>query len=616
MGLDPRWLAAALPSSLAFVGPEREIEIAVDGGLTDLAAAIRSLHPRLDISALAAATAATRVETEDLIATLLESGALVEDPEPDAGGRAVPLATALLAVRDGRALTAADRAAVVTADELLVLPRGVGAEVERRALRAFVGGMAPDLRLRAYCQIAAAGADAVRGDRPSAEALARAMRAVSSDDDRELVVDLAGGSIAGVAPDEVGKLGCERPHRLGPVLSTAPLERAEEAAGHDMHVFASRYAVANLRYPTPSADRVAGGRAPDRDLAELIARAEAAERYASGDVGRHEVVRARQQELDGPFVAPADMFRPNDRQRRHVTGDPVPYDPGEAHLWIAGTTARGGSRWVLAEAVFYPLDDPRRKGRTLLTSSSGSAAHATVEEARLRALCELVERDAFMWTWIQRVARERIAGSTLPPVLAGRVALLERSGFDVAFVNLTIDLLPVLACVIHSRDRLALAAACSLDPADAARRSLDEAVGLIEMFSRGRLDAVAPEEVRTPRQHAALYLDPERVDRARFLAGSSDEIALAEVELPGIDPDELVSAVADPIAVDLTSPATAPFHVVRVVVPGLVPVSFGYDREPLGMPRLAAPKRAHDGRMLGARLDLAEAGPLDPHPFA
>jgi hypothetical protein len=74
--------------------------------------------------------------------------------------------------------------------------------------------------------------------------------------------------------------------------------------------------------------------------------------------------------------------------------------------------------------------------------------------------------------------------------------------------------------------------------------------------------------------------------------------------------------VDQPIVVDLTTPRSQPFHVARAVVPGLVPIAFGHDREPLGMPLLARPRRGPDGARLGRELDLATAGPLPLHPFA
>jgi len=62
------------------------------------------------------------------------------------------------------------------------------------------------------------------------------------------------------------------------------------------------------------------------------------------------------------------------------------------------------------------------------------------------------------------------------------------------------------------------------------------------------------------------------------------------------------------VAVDLTPEGAAldqgrvPLHVVRAIVPGMIPISFGYGREPLGLPAVRALRR-------GA------AGIPFPHPF-
>ena len=80
--------------------------------------------------------------------------------------------------------------------------------------------------------------------------------------------------------------------------------------------------------------------------------------------------------------------------------------------------------------------------------------------------------------------------------------------------------------------------------------------------------------------------------------------------------DELLAPIGEPLTVDLSSPAIKPLHAARALVPGLIPISFGWDREPLGMPLLARPRTAADGRLLGSQLDLTTAGPLTPHPFA
>ena len=106
---------------------------------------------------------------------------------------------------------------------------------------------------------------------------------------------------------------------------------------------------------------------------------------------------------------------------------------------------------MLAEAVFYPFTDPERGDAVCHTSSSGAAAHTDPAEARRRALAELIERDAFMWTWIQRVSREHVEPASLDGTLRDRLAAVEATGLSVALVNLTLDTLPVILCVLARR---------------------------------------------------------------------------------------------------------------------------------------------------------------------
>ena len=112
-----------------------------------------------------------------------------------------------------------------------------------------------------------------------------------------------------------------------------------------------------------------------------------------------------------------------------------------------------------------------------------------------------------------------------------------------------------------------------------------------------------------------LYMRPEWVESAAFLTASTDFIDLGEVHAIDTPAAAAVRAIGPPVLVELTSPRTAPFHVARALVPGIVPLPFGWDREPLGMERLAEPKRTLDGRRLGKTLDLEGSRPILPHPF-
>ena len=54
---------------------------------------------------------------------------------------------------------------------------------------------------------------------------------------------------------------------------------------------------------------------------------------------------------------------------------------------------------------------------------------------------------------------------------------------------------------------------------------------------------------------------------------------------------------------------------VRALAPGLLPLTFGWGREPAGLPRARSPLTLRSGRTLGASSAATHAGAMVPHPF-
>lgn len=129
----------------------------------------------------------------------------------------------------------------------------------------------------------------------------------------------------------------------------------------------------------------------------------------------------------------------------------------------------------------------------------------------------------------------------------------------------------------------------------------------------GRLE---PADVQGPVDHHHFYQQPDRVRHAAFLFGSPELIDLEDVPTFAGPLHGRLSTVGEPLVVDLSSSRTRPLRVVRAIVPELIPMSFGWDLEPLGMARLSSPKVAAGDRLLGRSLDPAGGGPILPHPFA
>ena len=497
-------------------GPDQEIEIELDSGLEANLAALEVLDGDPDRAALADALGATSSQAGEILGTLVDAGAIVADGAgEEVAGAVVPLAEVVRAAVLGElGPRGEDGPTVATAEELLMLPAGLGAPLTARALRAFVAGVEPDLRLRAYCEVARSGVPAVLGDLPDPHAAERALdqahREGAPSDLRTVHIET--GITATVDPDRLERLGCDRPHRLGPLLTLT--DGSERMPDPSLHLCSAHFALPNLGFPH-TGPRLASGRSSDPELAAVIARAEAAERYGGGDPAPHELHRALESELRAPPLHVDLIHRPNARQLAGETGI-VAYDPSLPHTWIEGAEADGTRRSVPAGAVFYPFEDPERRDVICPATSSGVAAHSDPDEARRRALAELIERDAFMWTWIQRVSREHVDKATVDATLGERMTAVEATGLSVALVNLTLETLPVILCVLHGEATLSMGMACERDPGNAATRAFDEAVGVLPHLRAESRGSARPGG-RLVTGRARPMAPVRRADRARQL---------------------------------------------------------------------------------------------------
>jgi thiazole/oxazole-forming peptide maturase SagD family component len=596
------WLLAVGPEGLVAVGPRKVVEIEVEGPRTARVALVDALATGAPANASTDKLGIEGSDVDELRALLADSGALADpDSSGDSAGPgldgAAPLAEVLAATYSGGRPTSC-----YTAEELLLIPDACPLPIARRALHAFVGGMRPEARAVAYGHVAAHG-DGVRGDRPTAD-----LRALSRGLDPSLlhVVSLGGDASVSISPAELDELGAERPHRLGVIQEvTDPVP--VELEGRRVVITRARYSTPNLRLPKES---WAHGIGADGPHAELIARAEAAERYAIGRTQGVVLRRARQDELEGA-VEPDTLSAPN---RRQAAVFPAP-EIAE-RLWVAARTTDTARRWVPADAVLVPLQDPARPDPWLVASSSGVAAHVTTDEATPRALRELIERDALMWRWIQRVPPARLAEAALSDEARHRLAALRRRGWEVDLVDLTLDLLPVAMCAMRRPGQLGLGMGCARSTIHATERALEECLMITWMGKdRGVEPINDPTVVRAPSDHLALHHDPEHAATHAFLFECHDEVDPRDLPTPEEPLPELVRPIGETLLVEHAVPQVRPFRVIRALVPGLVPISFGYDREPLGLPRLARPITTRVGRTIGDHLDLSSAGPILPHPF-
>ncbi|MFE4422203.1 TOMM precursor leader peptide-binding protein [Streptomyces sp. NPDC056817] len=371
---------------------------------------------------------------------------------------------------------------------------------------------------------------------------------------------------------------------------------------------------------------------------------EGLERYAGTHRrGGSEPVVGSYDELKADAVDPAvcGLYSPETYR-----DDPLvePFDPGRPIPWEWGWSLRD-ERPVLVPSrlVYYSI--PLADDNFVFECSNGCAIGGCLEEALLGGLLELVERDSFLNGWYGAARLPRIdletVGSPTAAAMAERAAL---QGYDVHVFDNRIDLaIPAVTVVGVRRDggpgTLSFAAAASLDPRSAVEGALSEVLSYIPHLARqtaerrGELEAMADDFflVRHLKDHPQLYGLPRMAEYARGYLEPSEARPFDEVyrdwESQGrprtgdlrddvaVVRDELVRAGHDVIVVDQTSPEQERMglRTVGTVVPGLLPIDFGWNRQrALLMPRLRTALRRgghRDRDLTDAEIRRA------PHPF-
>ncbi len=360
------------------------------------------------------------------------------------------------------------------------------------------------------------------------------------------------------------------------------------------------------------------GRDPIRKRAARKAFAESVEWQCAGMVPP-DLVCASFHELGGLAIHPHRMLRYaawRVRNRKDIR----PFSAERQYEWAPATDGRSGEkRYVLADFLFFPYDPPKGFARYAYANSSGVAAQTTEQGAYANALLELVERDAFMLAWLSRARLPRICRSTLPGDVQNRLKALERSGASVSVLDASREFAPVI--LLTARDDrgkyFSCAAASAFDPDKALEKALMELEASVFCHLRdGPTDRLlTKDEVRSPGTHALWYERRRAQAAARFLEGD----ARREVKWMHVRHAETaasISALEDLIfARGLRSYVCKlgvkdGLHVVRALVPGLVPMTFGYGLEPIGLSRVqeAVRQEIKEGRRPWGR-------GLPPHPF-
>jgi ribosomal protein S12 methylthiotransferase accessory factor len=302
--------------------------------------------------------------------------------------------------------------------------------------------------------------------------------------------------------------------------------------------------------------------------------------------------------------------------------------------FVEGASLQDGSPAYLPAELVY-LGRPATASLPIAYSTSnGLACAATFTEAVLRALLELVERDAVMLAWKCGLSLPLLDWSDDDDLLSYERRFFGRTGVPFNVLDGSVFLeVPIAIAVVHGRPgsgaSLAMGAGACATVADAWLAAVSEGFGVYRWVRQQTLaqehgtPPPEPDRIETFEEHLLYYARPEHAQLAGFLDGSGERRATSSVgALEGATPRSQVEAVLRRLArrglsayvVDVTSPdvRSLGLSVARVIVPELCALDVSHRARFLGGTRLYT--AAHEAGLVPAPLDLADLNPL-PHPF-
>jgi ribosomal protein S12 methylthiotransferase accessory factor len=343
-----------------------------------------------------------------------------------------------------------------------------------------------------------------------------------------------------------------------------------------------------------------GGRSENSRLATIKAEAEAWERIGWSNPCS-DMRRARFGEL-GNTIDPRTLVKYSQTQYARANFPYVIFSPRRRYAWTTASRARDGAEFhVLAQCVYALNSLSVEDSHAPYTSSntSGVAAYTDVETARTRALMELIERDAFARTWLEKKSPANLDEKRLSVSLRHRIGVLREAGYEVALLGLASDHLPVAAIFVQSSVRAftAVTTGAGFVWEDALDSALSETESRVQRY-HGEHDhpPMRATQVISVEGHGNYYRTVGGYKLADWLQSSSGTTIRRKRHGFPIDGPGLLNHFADRglevYFCDLTPPLASlnqgrkSLHVVRAFVPGLIPIWFSHGVEPAGMVEL------------------------------
>jgi ribosomal protein S12 methylthiotransferase accessory factor len=306
------------------------------------------------------------------------------------------------------------------------------------------------------------------------------------------------------------------------------------------------------------------------------------------------VVYSRYNEIKDQALDPRTCALPSNEEllsNRRATLPLWPFSEKRKIGWVKGIELLTNKEILLpASFVYIGYQFNDEKERIIYPESTGAACGRSVEEALVKGILEVIERDSFMITWLNRIVPAEVVGleKTNNQTLREYIRMLAHYPATTRIYLLPSDLevYSVLVTMLHGDDRLPTLCSgmcASLDPASAITKAIEEA---IMVSNRMRVLSRRLKIHQLRRVSGAWYSTKDSLKKAVFLLNNEKTIDLDELPAYGQDTypgslkhllHTLKSKELSPICVDIGFQAIERlgFKIRKVIIPGMQPLSRG-----------------------------------------
>ncbi|KZE69197.1 bacteriocin biosynthesis protein SagD [Fictibacillus phosphorivorans] len=430
---------------------------------------------------------------------------------------------------------------------------------------------------------------------------------------------------------------CRSLDELEKVLSRDYLDSQTGLLNFKRYDLVSPFADTVVNLPLLSGNELNAGRTHSYKQSELAGILEGLERYCGyAPRGKKTVVYEPYSKVKNVALNPVTLGMHAPHQYKKQRFPFKPFDPDRSIHWVWAYLLTEDRPLLVPETfAYYSLGGGEG---FLYETSNGCAVGGSLEEAILYGIFEIVERDAFLMTWygelpIPRLDLKSIDDSELQ-LMVQRIQSV--TGFEVHLFNATTEngIPSIWAMAKNTKEdglNLLCAAGAHLDPLRAVKGAVQELSGMLlnmeDSFVKNRKKYKEmyrdSDLVRHMEDHSMVYGLKEAEKRLYFLLDKrkvksfEEEFRARKKTTDLLDDLKAVLTIfqklnLEVIVVNQTGPELERngLHCVKVVIPGMLPMTFGHHLTRLeGLDRvLTVPAK------LGYVKQPLSASDLNPYP--